>query len=165
MSDWKKMWCFHFFRKFVPILHNGSHIIIKNHSEFRLFFLMEDETRELPHHNKQPWLHHARPIKFHTAAKPGVKRKCDNDALNKNNEKYEANRKRLFLSSWDTDRHWLQNDHEKGMTCKMCVEHYRDTLNLQGSSKNIFSSQVPKIIKSVQYLTMRNLVCILMQLE
>jgi hypothetical protein len=54
--------------------------------------------------------HHAWPIKFHTAAKPGVKRKCDNDAQNKNNEKYEANRKRLFLSSWDTDRHWLQND-------------------------------------------------------
>jgi hypothetical protein len=47
------------------------------------------------------------PIKFHTAAKPGVKRKSDNDAQNKNNEKYEANRKRLFLSSWDTERHWL----------------------------------------------------------
>jgi hypothetical protein len=30
------------------------------------------------------------PIKFHIAAKPGVKRKSDNDAQNKNNEKYEA---------------------------------------------------------------------------
>jgi hypothetical protein len=29
----------------------------------------------------------------------------------------------------------LQNDDEKGMTCKICVEHYRDKLNLQGSSK------------------------------
>ena len=75
------------------------------------------------------------PIKFHTAAKLGVKRKSDNDAQNKNNEKYEANRKRLFLSSRATERHWLQNDDEKGMTCKICVEHYRDTLNLQRSSK------------------------------
>ena len=39
------------------------------------------------------------PIKFHTATKPGVKRKSDNDAQNKNNEKYEAYRKRLFLSN------------------------------------------------------------------
>ena len=84
---------------------------------------MEDETWELPHHNKQAWLHHAWPIKFHTAAKPRVKRKHDNDAQNKNNEKYEANKKWLFLSSWTTDRHWLQNDDEKGMTCKICVEH------------------------------------------
>jgi hypothetical protein len=119
---------------------------------------MEDETRELPYHNKPAWLHHAWLIKFHTAAKPGVKRKRDNDARNKNNEKYEANRKWLFLSSWATDRHRLQNDDEKGMTCKICVEHYRARV------KNIFSSQVSKIIKSVQYLTMRNLVCILMQL-
>jgi hypothetical protein len=54
---------------------------------------MEDETWELPHHNKQAWLHHAWPIKFHTAAKPGVKRKRDNDAQNKNN----AAMKRCFL--------------------------------------------------------------------
>jgi hypothetical protein len=67
------------------------------------------------------------PLKVHTAAKPSVMR-SDNDAQNKNNEKYEFNRKRLFLSSWATDRHWLQNDNEKGMTCK-CVEHYGDTLN------------------------------------
>jgi hypothetical protein len=39
------------------------------------------------------------PIKFHTAAKLGVKRKSNNDAHNKNNEKYEAYRKPLFLSS------------------------------------------------------------------
>ena len=58
--DWKKMWCFNFFRKFVPVPHDGSHIIIKNHLEFRLFFPMADETRELPHHNKQAWLHHGR---------------------------------------------------------------------------------------------------------
>jgi hypothetical protein len=32
------------------------------------------------------------PIKFYTAAKPGGKRKSDNDAQNKNNEKDEANR-------------------------------------------------------------------------
>jgi hypothetical protein len=46
------------------------------------------------------------PIKFPTAAKPGVKRKSDTDAQIKNNEKYEANyiRKRLFLSSWATDK-------------------------------------------------------------
>ena len=75
------------------------------------------------------------PIKFYTAAKPGGKRKSDNDAQNKNNEKDEANRNRLFSSSWVTDRLWLQNDDEKGMTCKICVEHYRDNLNLQGSSK------------------------------
>jgi hypothetical protein len=68
------------------------------------------------------------PLKFHTAAKPGVMRKSDNDAQNKNNEKYESNRKRLFLSSWATDRHWLQINNEKGITCK-CVEHYGDTLN------------------------------------
>ena len=73
-------------------------------------------------------------LKFHTAAKPGVLRKSDNDAQNKNNEKYESNRKRLFLSSQATDRHWLQNDNEKGMTCK-CVEHCKDMLNLQGSGK------------------------------
>jgi hypothetical protein len=66
------------------------------------------------------------PIRFHTAAKPGVKRKSDNDVQNKNNEKYEAYRKQLFLSSWATDRPWLQNDDEKGMTCKICVEHYGD---------------------------------------
>jgi len=79
------------------------------------------------------------PIKFHTAAKPGVKRKSDNAAQNKNNEKDEANRKWLFLSSWATDRLWLQNDDENGMTCKICVEHYGDTLNLQGSSeKHLF---------------------------
>jgi len=75
------------------------------------------------------------PIKFHTAAKPGVKRKGDNDAQNKYNEKYETNRKWLFLNSWATDRPWLQNDDEKGMTCKICVEHYGAKLNLQGSSK------------------------------
>ena len=96
---------------------------------------MEDEIRELPYHNKPAWLHHAWPIKFHTAVKPGVKMKRDNDARNKNNEKYEANRKWLFLSSWATERHRLQNDDEKGMTCKFCVEHYGDKLNLQGSSK------------------------------
>jgi hypothetical protein len=44
---------------------------------------------------------------------------------NKNNEKYEAYRKLLFLSSWDTDIPWLQNEDEKGITCKICVEHYR----------------------------------------
>ena len=43
------------------------------------------------------------PIKFHTAAKPGVKRKSNKNAQNKNNEKYEAYRKQLFLSSWATD--------------------------------------------------------------
>jgi len=74
------------------------------------------------------------PIKFHTAATPGVKRKSNNDAQNKNNEKYEANRKRLFLSSWATDRLWLKNDDEKGMTCKIC-ELFGDKLNFQGSSK------------------------------
>jgi hypothetical protein len=39
-------------------------------------------------------------LKFHTAAKPGVLRKSDNDAQNKNNEKYESNRPifMLFLS-------------------------------------------------------------------
>ena len=37
------------------------------------------------------------PIKFYTATKLGVKRKSNNDALNKNNEKYEAYRKWLFL--------------------------------------------------------------------
>jgi hypothetical protein len=56
-----------------------------------------------------------------------VKRKSDNDVQNKNNEKYEAYRKQLFLSSWATDRHWLQIDDEKGITCK-CVEHYREPL-------------------------------------
>ena len=84
------------------------------------------------------------PIKFHTTAKPGVKRKSDNDAQNKNNEKYESNRKRLFLSSWATDRPWLQNDDEIVMTCKICVEHYRDKLNLQpyrARVKNIFSKK------------------------
>ena len=104
------------------------------------------------------------PIKFHTTAKPGVKRKSDKDAQNQNNEKYESNRKRLFLSSWDTDRPCLPNDDEIGMTCKICVEHYGDKLNLQpyrARMKNIFSSQIPKIIKSVQYLTIRNLVYIL----
>jgi hypothetical protein len=34
----KKMWCFHFFQKFVTVPQNGSHIIMKNHSEFRFFF-------------------------------------------------------------------------------------------------------------------------------
>ena len=75
------------------------------------------------------------PIKFRTAAKPGVKRKSDKDTQNKYNEKYEGNRKRLFLISWATDRPWLQNDNEKGMTCKICVEHYGDKLSLQGMSK------------------------------
>lgn len=57
------------------------------------------------------------PIKFPLAAKPVVKRKCnDIDAQNKHHEQYEANRKQLFLSSWTTDRPWLQNDEEKGMT-------------------------------------------------
>jgi hypothetical protein len=53
-------------------------------------------------------------------------RKSDKDAQNKNKEKYEAYRKRLFLSSWATDRPCLQNDDEKGMTCKICAEHYGD---------------------------------------
>jgi hypothetical protein len=35
-----------------------------------------------------------------------VKRKSDNDAQNKNTEKYEAYMKWLFLSSRATDRHW-----------------------------------------------------------
>ena len=37
-------------------------------------------------------------LKFHTTAKPGVLRKSDIDAHKKNNEKYESNRKRLFLT-------------------------------------------------------------------
>ena len=53
----KKMRCFLFFRKFVPVPHNGFYIIVKNYSEFWLFFPMWDETRELPYHNKQAWLH------------------------------------------------------------------------------------------------------------
>jgi hypothetical protein len=55
----KKNVIFHifFFRKFVPVPHDGSHFIMKNHSEFLLFFPMADETRELPYHNKQTWLH------------------------------------------------------------------------------------------------------------
>jgi hypothetical protein len=61
---------------------------------------MSDETRELPYHNKQQTsMATSWPIKFHTAAKLGVKRKSNNDAHNKNTEKYEAYRKRLFLSS------------------------------------------------------------------
>jgi len=80
---------------------------------------MRPESFRTITNNKQAW-----PIKFHTATKMGVKRKSNKDAQNKNNEKYEAYRKRLFLSSWATDRPWLQNDDEKGMTCKICVEHY-----------------------------------------
>ena len=56
----KKMRCFHFFRKFVPVPHSGSHIITKNHSEFRFFFPRADETRKLPYHNKHAWLHKVR---------------------------------------------------------------------------------------------------------
>jgi hypothetical protein len=96
-------------------------------------------------------------LKFHTAAKPGVMRKSDNDAQNKNNEKYESNRKRLFLSSWATDRHWLQNDNEKGMTCK-CVEHCRDMLNLQGSSKkHLFIADPQKLSNLVLHYNMRTI--------
>jgi hypothetical protein len=42
---------------------------------------MSDETRELPYHiNKQQTsMATSWPIKFHTAAKPGVKRKSNND--------------------------------------------------------------------------------------
>ena len=87
------------------------------------------------------------PIKFHTAAKPGMKRKSDNDAQNKNNEKHKANRNRLFLSCWATDRLWLQNEHEKGMTCKIGVEHYGDSLNLQGSGKKQLFIAGPKNYK------------------
>jgi hypothetical protein len=83
---------------------------------------MSDETQELPYHSKQAWLHPGR-LNL-TAAKLGVKRKSNNDAQNKNNEKYEAYRKWLFLSSWATDGLWPQNDDEKGMTCKICVEHH-----------------------------------------
>jgi hypothetical protein len=53
----KKNVMFHFFRKFIPVLHNGFHIIMKNHSEFRLLFPMANETRELPYHSKQAWLY------------------------------------------------------------------------------------------------------------
>ena len=45
---------------FVPVPHNGSHIIMKNHSEFRFFFPRADETRKLPYHNKHAWLHKVR---------------------------------------------------------------------------------------------------------
>jgi hypothetical protein len=41
-----------------------------------------------------------------------VKRKNDNDAQNKNNEKYEAYRKRLILSSWATDKMKTKKDGE-----------------------------------------------------
>ena len=68
------MRCLNFFRKFVPAPHNGFHIIVKNHSEFRLFFQMSDETRELPYYNKQQTsMARSWPIKFHTDAKTGVK--------------------------------------------------------------------------------------------
>ena len=68
------MQCLNFFRKFVPAPHNGFHIIVKNHSEFRLFFPMSDETRELPYYKKQQTsMATSWPIKFHTDAKTGVK--------------------------------------------------------------------------------------------
>jgi ribosomal protein S6 len=49
---------------------------------------MSDETRELPYHinKQQKSMATSWPIKFHTAAKPGVKRKSNNDAQNKNND-------------------------------------------------------------------------------
>ena len=54
---------------------------------------------------------------------------------------------------------------KKGMTCKICVEHYGDKIlkNCRARVKNVFSSQFPNIVKSVQYLTMRCLMYILMQ--
>jgi hypothetical protein len=68
------MRCLNFFRKFVPAPHNGFHIIVKNHSEFRLFFPMSDETRELPSYNKQQTsMATSWPIKFVRDAKTGVK--------------------------------------------------------------------------------------------
>jgi DNA recombination-dependent growth factor C len=49
---------------------------------------MADEIREFLYHNKQQTsMATSWPIKFHTASKLGVKRKSNNDALNKNNEK------------------------------------------------------------------------------
>ena len=69
---------------FFPVPHNGFHIIVKNHSKFQLFFPMSDETRELPYYNKQQTsMARSWPIKFHTAAKTGVKRKSNTDAQNK----------------------------------------------------------------------------------
>jgi hypothetical protein len=65
----------------------------------------------------------------------------------KNNKKYEANRKWLFLSRWATDRPWLQNDNKKGMT----VEHYGDKLNLQGSSKKHNDYKFPKKMKTSHF--------------
>ena len=107
------------------------------------------------------------PIKLHTAAKPGVKRKSNKDAQNKNDEKYEAYRKRLFLkqlgyrqilvTKWRRKRNDLQN---------LCWTLRTNTgisfKNLQGSSKKHLFPQVLKIIESVQYLTMRKLVYISM---
>lgn len=57
------------------------------------------------------------PIIFHPQLSQWCqKRKCnDTDVKNKYHEQYEANRKQLFLSSWTTDRSWLQNDEEKGI--------------------------------------------------
>ena len=58
--------------KFFPEI--GFHIIVKNHSEFRLFFPISDGTRELPYYNKQQTsMATSWPIKFHTDAKTGVK--------------------------------------------------------------------------------------------
>jgi hypothetical protein len=43
---------------------------------------MSDETRELPYHNKQQTsMATSWPIKFHTAAKSGVKRKSNNQGF------------------------------------------------------------------------------------
>jgi len=53
---------------------------------------MRPESFRTITNNKQAWLHHGR-LNF-TAAKPGVKRKSNKDDQNKNNEKYEAYRKR-----------------------------------------------------------------------
>jgi hypothetical protein len=71
----------------------------------------------------------------------------------------------LFLSSRATDRNWLQNDDEKGMTCKICVEHYRDTLNLQRSSKKHLFIAYSKNYKISTVSDHEKSCVILMQLE
>jgi len=48
---------------------------------------------------------------------------------------YEEKRKRVFCSSWLTNRSWLKYDDENEvMTCTLCIKHCRESAE---SSKNI----------------------------
>ena len=80
-------------------------------------------------------------LRYYSGAVPGKPKRKQTNNDNSLEQKrarcklYEEKRKRVFCSSWLTNRSWLKYDDENEvMTCTLCIKHCRESAE---SSKNI----------------------------